>query len=143
MRDIKFRGFDPVNKEMRFADIYETDEMSEWITWEEPEDSPQNRGLHFEIMQFTGLQDKNGVDIYEGDIVKSSGNNSLYFISFGLHSLTGFYFDEEGEEVSCTGFFCSRQGSYPDDIESLCNKSNIYLEVIGNIHQNPELLETK
>ena len=93
--------------------------------------------------QFAGLQDKNGVDIYEGDIVKSSGNNSLYFISFGLHSLTGFYFDEEGEEVSCTGFFCSRQGSYPDDIESLCNKSNIYLEVIGNIHQNPELLETK
>lgn len=65
MRLIKFRAWDTVKKEIRFADICEVDEMSEWITWENPIDSSSNTGVSWEIMQFTGLTDKNGVDIYE------------------------------------------------------------------------------
>ena len=149
MNNNKYRAWDSLNEQMVYSDkedCFYINTKGVLFMYAIPKSESGLETLYhksYDVDQFTGLQDKNGVDIYEGDIVKSSGNNSLYFISFGLHSLTGFYFDEEGEEVSCTGFFCSRQGSYPDDIESLCNKSNIYLEVIGNIHQNPELLETK
>ena len=139
MREIKFRGFDPVNKEMRFADIYETDEMSEWITWDEPKNSPQNRGLHFEIMQFTGLQDKNGVDIYEGDITKSV-SEILRPFDRSVKTRTGEYVtkyravDYQPEN--------SRFGFVGKEYTSISQKhATKWLEVVGNIHSNPELLE--
>ncbi len=67
------------------------------------------------IRQYTGLKDKNGVEIYEGDIIK-----------YGLH------FDE------CFTIIWNYS-----DLEMLYRNSN-QVEVIGNIYENPELLqETK
>lgn len=78
------------------------------------------------IEQFTGLKDKNGVDIYEGDII--NWFDKLYIVCFG-------YFNNNYEGL---GFYCVE-----------INKNNdtyfggwIYNgEIIGNIHENPELLE--
>ncbi|MGB1272596.1 MAG: YopX family protein [Endozoicomonas sp.] len=71
---------------------------------------------HIEIMQFTGLKDSKGVEIYEGDIC------------------------EHGTVVWDDGAFClyvegSNQGS-----TRLCQDRSRRWKVLGNIHQNPELL---
>ncbi len=72
------------------------------------------------LMQFTGLKDKNGKEIYEGDIVKAPYNDLC-----------------EYHEVSYNS------GCYFVGVEILSSFHEEDLEVIGNIYENPELLEEK
>jgi len=71
------------------------------------------------IMQFTGLKDKNGKEIYEGDIVQRG------VITFSRGKFQGTYFDSTGDLAE----------DWEDD---LFQEKNI--EVKGNIYENPELL---
>lgn len=91
------------------------------------------------IMQYTGLKDANGVEIYEGDIIHSDGNNSIYTVRFGSHLLSSDFEDPH----ESTGFYLLRHSNYAfiehESIGGICD----YLQVIGNIHENPELLECK
>lgn len=70
------------------------------------------------IMQFTGLLDKNGVEIYEGDICEKRSKR-------GSKKIAAIKWDNE------TAMF-----EYGDE----CAFENEYMEVIGNIYENPELL---
>ncbi|GGD05682.1 YopX family protein [Enterococcus wangshanyuanii] len=80
------------------------------------------------LMQYTGLKDKNGVEIYEGDVVRQVAGEYSYigavekdcyqFYIDGIDPLDAYSFDDVADTSNCTAD----------------------LEVIGNIHENPELL---
>lgn len=83
------------------------------------------------LMQYSGLNDKNGNQIYEGDILKIQTSD---FYSKKIN-------DEYIGQVcfSRGGFFVLTDGHHTDFC--LWGKSMATMEVIGNLYENPELLE--
>lgn len=84
-----------------------------------------------ELMQFTGLKDKNGKEIFEGDII----TNGTAIVDVKSHQTLGFYTVVNGEER----FFGSNTSikDFENDVEEFSSVT----EIIGNIYENPELLE--
>lgn len=119
MRDIRFRAWDKSNKEMFYSDfvIQANGKLVWWLPtrgylWERDDVVP---------MQHTGLHDKNGKEIYEGDIVRIDGCSGLVEVFFG------------GVSFRIKGNF---EGSYILDPLRIDK-----YEVIGNIYENPGLLK--
>ncbi|MCO4645803.1 hypothetical protein Si021_00977 [Streptococcus infantarius subsp. infantarius] len=84
-----------------------------------------------ELMQFTGIKDKNGKEIYDGDIVKFSDCDDDVYV-------TPVVWDKN---YACFGV--SFSGKYPisfDYLEEFYTELKD-IEVVGNIYENPELLE--
>ena len=135
MREIKFRCWDKKSKKMRQVTeivfntgfYMESNDNSVKLIWVKGQDIIENREIQiqrekdFILMQYTGLKDKNGKEIYEGDIVKAK---------FFEKHITGEI------EFALGAFFVT--GSAVSD-----NQMFIFndFEVIGNIYDNPELLE--
>lgn len=101
------------------------------------------------VGQYTGLPDKNGVKIFEGDIVAWRDKNFI----LNSHYAYGFDGYKYGDEliVRClkSGFMlCKKHDGIPDIPNANAKIDNYafwnfhrFLEVIGNIYDNPELLE--
>ncbi|HBJ1650894.1 TPA: hypothetical protein LA460_000113 [Clostridium botulinum] len=116
-REIKFRAFNLMRNKM----IYNIqDEFEEHITLGMDCFGNYLKDDDFTVMQYTGIKDKNGKEIYEGDILKLS--NSRYKVIY----------------QDCS-FQLSRINGYDLDLITMyaINKS----EVIGNIYENKELLK--
>ena len=94
-------------------------------------------GVYF-IEQYTGLKDKNGKEIYEGDIVEYLSYRKDYIgqVVFGfVDDSEGYYIEKHyGWGIYHDGYNTSL-GDYADD-----NMRCELVEVIGNIHENKELL---
>jgi len=124
MRDIKFRIWD--TEEMIYPD--QNFNFSNAVFWNikiTGEKTIKVDTLNYQsLMQFTGIKDINKVEIYEGDIVKNglSGTWIVQPLYKGSMSLLGI---------------CQKYKNSNFDISAL----NSNVEVIGNIHENPELLK--
>ena len=136
-RPIKFRAWDKSEKIMIPADHwYFSDEFEPFIF------SVEAAQVNFEIMQFTGLTDKNGDEIYERDILKRNfyGHpddiDCFAVVRFGR----GFF---DGGIYQFQGFYLEWNNEQYEQKWQLIDKEMLESEVIGNIFENPELLETK
>ena len=86
-----------------------------------------------ELMQSTGLKDKNGKEIFEGDII----TNGIDIVDVRNHKTLGFYIMVNGREV----FF--GHGTSIKEFEGDIEGFTEITEIIGNIYENPELLEVE
>lgn len=125
MREIKFNAVD--------EDTGEYVRYNSWRNENYNEDNTDNEHLSlflefyfgYKLLQFTGLKDKNGVEIYEGDLLKSESDFilSVEFFS-GRFNVVGF--DRKLSDIHDLYYYI--------DHLSRC-------EVIGNIYENRELLK--
>jgi uncharacterized phage protein (TIGR01671 family) len=122
MREIKFRAWDEEKKSMYYIDLYEYMSFDEEAQDNMITCNARKNGL----MQYTGLKDKNGKEIYEGDIVKDRwGNNKE--VSFSEIDFCTY-------DGSCAGYGFVLEDQYPSDYKQT-------VEIIGNIYENPDLIK--
>jgi len=132
MREIKFRAY--IKSEAEMVDVETIDWHDKYIISEtgfntDPETGEEDIQFMFddiELMQYTGLKDKNGKEIYEGDILKIKPNNSIAEVGWDEDGYYGVMIDGR-----CYAFGAGT------DIKVRTS------EVIGNIYENPELLGGK
>jgi uncharacterized phage protein (TIGR01671 family) len=123
MREIKFRAWHELNKTMVYFNPKRLTEDHFQATYLV---KLMNGDFGDVLMQYTGLKDKNGKEIYEGDII------SFNILTFEVEKHLGAfgYWVYKGANYAYFVPFCG----------VLKNNSMVF-EIIGNIHENPELLE--
>lgn len=141
MRKTKLRAWDKDNKKMiKWEDLkFEKDENEgEICFYEKIDECEYDGGLDVELMQYTGLKDKNGKEIYEGDILapdKTCRSSSRYIIEWN---------DKHCCFTSIEGGINNFIGDIDEEIKFnlISNMKLNICEVIGNIYENPKLLNS-
>lgn len=122
MREIKFRAWDETEKHMYNWENLLNQNLKNIFT------IPEECG--YNIMQYTGLKDKNGKEIYEGDIIFIKGETKLLDIKGKV----------EYSNILAQ-FIITNTGNIVNEAEPLGNYEEEDIEKIGNVYDNPELLE--
>lgn len=150
-REIDFRAWDKKNKAMEFGgeygpfirldgnfgiiENYQGGELTgSWTSWESWKDD-------YELMQWTGLRDSKGVKVFEGDVVGKIRNDKI--ISYKIIKFDDFeetFYTDNFNSIAASEIYagtCYYRG-FNISKEEVCESI-----VMGNIYQNPELLEVK
>lgn len=131
MREIKFRAWDINEKKMFFASELRWGTNGEFLgagdTWFTREGLAPAEKWSFDVMQYTGLKDRNSKDIYEGDILKL------------LIVVSKAFVPDYTIEENITVEFVDGAFNFTKSIERGSAKIKTY-EIIGNIYENGELL---
>lgn len=132
MREIKFRVWDKDCKRMHVCgdNTHDTiyffeDNCACYYNLQNGEGSSPDGTGTYKLMQYTGLCDKNGVEIYEGDVLLWGDDNRQNQVVFSQGS---FQMQRYG-------------GLAPLRYHNLINSEAMNAEVIGNIYENPDLIE--
>ena len=149
MREIKFRGIDSwynVKNNGRAKNVWRYGSLTVYENGQcgitDILDAPKlgSGRITAEVIpetvgQYTGLKDKNGVEIYEGDVLASGGAEEWYI--GGCVS----YCDDK-DCILAGGFFLAEdtEGHVSDFWEGDWSEIVVHMEVIGNVHDNPELM---
>lgn len=133
MREIKFRAWDKVEKRFGYVTIHPSQ-----LSWMSPKYSQQNlvmeidndiSGVEFINIegwqQFTGLHDKNGKEVFEGDICREKGEPD-YIVNFSDGCFRGD--DIHNWDIMVDHF-------------PICKSLTEKCEIIGNIYENGDLLK--
>lgn len=119
MREIKFRGRDIETGEWRIGDICHHDGVVSYVGQHPADGSMVIYDLRPETVgQFTGLLDKNGKEIYEGDVIKTKHDE-----------ICKVFYEERTSQFTTDSYFLWAITGHHGG------------EIIGNICENPELLE--
>ena len=146
MREIKFRGKRLDSREWIYGSLVGIDDIAVIVDYRDFGWNPQTDVNSFwfdmennevdtdTLGQYTGLKDKNGKEIYEGDIIgwKSFIENGKLFMG-----IIKWYTD-----LASFAVYTSLNDIYPYETD-LLKVTQIGCEVIGNIYDNPELLKTE
>jgi uncharacterized phage protein (TIGR01671 family) len=116
MREIKFRAWDASTKQM-FENVQNSNGFDSWL--HQPDCT---------VMQYTGLKDKNGKEIYEGDIVIGDLRNEFGSLQEDVRGQIAW-------NIKSAGFVTKIPG------EEQTYFIGKYVEIIGNIYENSDLLK--
>jgi uncharacterized phage protein (TIGR01671 family) len=124
--EIKFKVWD--NQSKHWVYFHNDDDLTEPVLLTENNFviEPYNNyhKADYVYCMFTGLQDKNGKDIYEGDVIKIELNNNAKYQVIWRNEFADFFLSNIKSSI----------GTY-------FHSDGDCLEIIGNIHENPEILE--
>ncbi|MGU3372804.1 YopX family protein [Bacillus mycoides] len=125
-RELQYRAWDNVKDRMYYLgeedDVVFSFDSNGIVAMDITEDEEEFKHLHhLQYMQYTGIKDENGNEIYEGDIVQSH-DELLYSVVWHEKDAMFYYKD-----------------SYGDEDDDLLMRA-VSFEVIGNAFENPELL---
>lgn len=128
-REIKFRAWNKKDKVMVDVAAMNFGPSGLWSLIEDADDAELQLEDNYELMQYTGLKDKNGWEIYEGDIVRTGEDNI-------------------GDPDPTIGQVIMREGSWLIENEKKQEEIGLFSEitsreVIGNIFEDNQLLEGK
>lgn len=127
MRTIQFRAFLKSNQKMYDVLTLDIIDQKALIDNEKENLRGYEKLSEIELMQYTGIRDKNGKKIFERDILRNTRNNKVYNVVWnGSHASFEF--------VNCEDRYQSMLSA---------NKSYGSYEVIGNIYENRELWEVE
>ena len=139
-REFKFRAWDDIEKEWLCIKHLGIMNNAVWYTQAIDENENDIDPPYFvddkkvRLMQYTGLKDKNGVEIYEGDILdyrKDTNRTLMFEVVFNHASFCRRWISKDTAKIRGL------------EIETLAYNTSTIFEVIGNRFENPELIEVK
>lgn len=128
MREIKFRGKNTDTKEWVYGDLYSTSEIPMIVV-----NGIASEYENFVVVipetvgQYTGLEDDDGNEIYEGDLIK--------------HRNPKPFKDAIYEVIFLNGGFAIKNDDYIGDLNEYLKNGRSHKTIIGNKYQNPDLLK--